>query len=175
MTTTIIVVAMILTAFLGFGFLVRATDTSTPSRRSSSVLAPAEQKRLLAAAKQLGLFMQASLLLVEPDDISSGPRRLGAMLYFTGAADWVSQHHKMDETEFYMLALTALEEISVSEKEARALLESLSVLTAQGFGRAALTEGGSTIARWLTSEDDVAPARLSELVRGWPRERPVEA
>jgi hypothetical protein len=175
MTTTIIVVALILTALLGVGFLVRATDVRTPSGGPASVLAPEEQKRLLAAAKQLGLFMQASLFLVAPEDISSGPRRLGTMLYFTGAADWISQRYKMDETEFYLLALTALTEIDVPEKEARALLGTLSILTAKDFGRAALTEGGSTIAKWLTSEDDVAPVRLSELVREWPREQPVEA
>lgn len=125
------------------------------------------KQRKEAAVRQICIFIDASLLLVDNEILNQETPKGGACLFFIGATDFLTQHYKLDDNEFFQVALHVLRYFGLSEQNAHLLLNELPVISQEPFGHEALIEGGNTIIDWISGKDPNAPLRLFELVNKW--------
>lgn len=128
---------------------------------------PGTEDRKQAAIKQTCLFIDASLVMVDKEVLNKETPTVGACLFFTGAADFLTQHYKLADEDFVEVAFRVLRYFGLSEKNARLFLEALSHMAQEPFGHETLIEGGKTFQNWLSEKDPNAPIRLLELVEKW--------
>ena len=126
--------------------------------------------RIDAALKQVSLFMDASLMLVDNATLNRKTPKIAACFFFAGATDFLSQHYKLSDDEYLGLIFKVLVDFGVSEKNARLFIRQFPQMASEPFGREAMIEGGRTIQRWLSGEDTNAPLRLTRLVNAWADE-----
>lgn len=128
---------------------------------------PGVEERKEAAVKQTCLFIDASLLAVNNETLNQETPKVGVCLFFVGAADFLTQHYKLGDNEFFEVVFRVLRYFGLSEQNARLFLEGYSVMAQEPFGRETLIEGGNTIKDWLSGKDPNAPLRLFDLVNKW--------
>jgi hypothetical protein len=164
----LLIVAGVLFLVLVFKNFSSSKSTSPqPTLQAPAGTEPSMQERIAATTKQAGLFMDASLILVDLEVLNQEIPKIGASLYLVGAVDALSQKYKMSEDAFLSAAYSALRGFGLSEDNARHLCFNLPEMSQEPFGGAAMIEGGRTIQAWLSGKDESAPVRLSELVREW--------
>lgn len=134
---------------------------------ANSKAVPGTEDQKQAAIKQTFLFIDASLLMVDKEVLNKETPKVGACLFFTGAADFLTQHYKLADEDFFDVAFRVLRYFGLSDQNARLFLETLSHMAQEPFGREALIEGGRTLQSWLSGKDPSAPLRLFELVKNW--------
>lgn len=154
---------------------------------------PEAKERKEAVVKQACLFINASLLpleinnatarqlvqnAMESDDwpspleinkeiLSREAQRIGACLFFIGAADFLTQQYKLNDEDFFEVIFQVLRYFGLSEQNARLLVEGYSAMAQEPFGREALVEGGNTMKNWISGKDQNTPFRLFDLVKKW--------
>lgn len=136
-----------------------------PENKESQAAGIEERKE--AAVKQTCLFMDAALLAINTETLNQETSKVGACLFFVGAADALTQHYKLDDAEFFEVAFRVLRYFGVSEQNAGLFLKGFAVMAQEPFGRDALIEGGNAIKHWLFGKDSNAPLRLFDLVKEW--------
>jgi len=168
-------VAIVL-VLVGLKIAISVARQSTKSQSPAAIPSPHSpvnvgvasiEERLAAAAKQVGLFMEASMLLVNKEALKQDVPKLGTRLYLVGAVDALTQHYKLGDDNFVSATFGALRGFGLNEEGAHAFFKNLPALSQDPFANHAISEGGKTILAWLSGKDRAAPVRLSELVREW--------
>ncbi len=125
------------------------------------------KERIEAAGKQLCLFVNASLLGIDNEILNRETPKIGACLYFVGAADCLTQYYKLGNKDSLEVKIRVLRYFGLSEQNAHMLLDRIPYLLQELFGQEAITEGGRTLQNWYFEENSIAPMRLSDLVTVW--------
>lgn len=119
------------------------------------------------ARRELDMFMEASLLLIEPARTRRPPLRERLRWFFLGAAECLSRRHRLDNAQGLRLAMQAVQCPDSSLEDPSALLHELGSIAEQPGSADVMTEGGATLERWLVGKDNNAPLRLAQLANDW--------
>ena len=166
-------------------------------RKNEPQTTPGIEERKEAAVKQTCLFIDASLLPLEvtnptarqivqnalesndwplpleinSEALSQGTQRIGACLFFAGAADFLTQQYKLNDEDFLEIVLRVLRYFGLSEQNALLFIKSYPAMAQEPLGREALVDGANTIRDWLFGKDPKlthdATFRLFDLVKQW--------
>lgn len=121
-----------------------------------------------SVAKQAQLFTEASTLLVNRTILEKDVPRIGAALFIAGAIDYLAQKSQLNDVEYLSITSAMLEAAGLmTEGEAETFADDLPQLSSTAFGKATMVKGGQAIQAWLSGNDDMAPARLSQYVEEW--------
>lgn len=121
---------------------------------------------------QTSVFMDASLLMVDKDTLNLETPKVGASLFFAGATDFLAQHHRLSDEEYFKVLSEVLRRFGLSKENANLFVQHIPDMSVEPFGREAMIEGGQTLQSWLSGKDEAAPVRLFELVGKWSKETP---
>ncbi len=158
---------------------------------------PGSKERKEAAVKQACVFIDASLMplevtnptarqivqnALESDDwptpleinneaLGQGAQRIGACLFFVGAADFLTQNYKLNDEDFLEVVLRVLRYFGVSDQKSLLFIKSYPEMAQEPFGSETLMAGANSIRDWLFGKDPKlthdATFRLLDLVRKW--------
>jgi hypothetical protein len=142
----------------------------TLEKNTLSIPAPIAEagKRMGSVAKQAQLFTEASMLLVNRSTLEKDVPRIGAALFIAGAIDYLAQKSQLNDIEYLSVTSAIVQGADLmTEGEAYTFTDDLPQLSESSFGKSAMMKGGEAIRTWLSGNDDMAPAKLSQYVEEW--------
>jgi hypothetical protein len=130
---------------------------------------PAGRDPASRARADLAMFREASFLRsdVETPDPAAMYRRYAFLMYFLGAARYISRQRGLDDRAFATVAQDMLRSVGATTGEVESTLADIAYASFKPRGREAFEEGLRVARDFQSGKDNNAAMRLSELLRHW--------
>ena len=135
-----------------------------------------KDKKLEAVSKQILLWHEACLVGVDEDLLKEPRPNVGAILFFLGGIDNLSQANQIDDKTFAKLGIELLETMGFKKDFTVPIFTNFYEKQQRNeFALHANTEGGKKLTEFLSGKNKMAPLAFGAFVREWAEKPDLSA